>query len=78
LLQLRSTVEKASGLPAATKSELLKLVGELERQIPAAGSPQHRHDLKRLMASVEGLEMSHPDITSLVNRIATALSNLGI
>lgn len=77
LQQLRSKVEQASGLPATTKSELLKLVADLEGQA-AAGKVEHRDGLDRLIASVEGLEASHPDITALVNGIATTLSNLGI
>ncbi len=81
LEQLRAKVETASGLPATTKSELLKLVTELESQSAGTGpasataAPQ---GVDRLVASVEGLEVSHPDITNLVNRIATMLSNMGI
>ena len=93
LEQLRSKVEKASGLPDTTKAELLKLVAELESQAGRTGSPKAgnatagtgtpdstaaQHDLDRLISSVEGLEASHPDITALVNRIATTLGNLGI
>lgn len=78
LQQLRSKVEQASGLPATTKTELLKLVAELERQTVATGSTEHRHGLNQLVASVEGLEASHPDITALANRIATTLANMGI
>jgi hypothetical protein len=85
LEQLRSKVEKASGLSDTTKAELLKLVTELESQAEetnaVAGtshSTEGQHPVNKLVASVEGLEASHPDITSLVNRIATALGNLGI
>ena len=93
LEQLRSKVEKASGLPDTTKTELLRLVAQLERQAARTGSPQDgnatagteasgstesHHDLTRLISSVEGLEASHPDITALVNRIATTLGNIGI
>ena len=78
LQQLRSKVEKASGLPATTKSELLNLVAELERQPPSAGATEHRRGLDRLIASIEGLEVSHPDLTAEVNRIATILANMGI
>ena len=85
LEQLRSKVEKASGLPDTTKAELLKLVAELESQAgnatAAAGASDstvgQRH-VNKLVASVDGLEASHPEITGLVNRIATALGNLGI
>jgi len=93
LEQLRSKVEKASGLPDTTKAELLRLVAELESQAARTGSPKDanttavtspsdsaegQHNLNRLVSSVEGLEASHPDITALVNRIATILGNIGI
>ena len=45
------------------------------RATEGAGEP---HGLARLRASVEELEASHPDITALVSRLATQLSNLGI
>ena len=81
LEQLRTKVESASGLPDTTKSELLKLVADLERQTAgtaAAGSAEGKHGVDRLITSVEGLEASHPDITDLANRIATMLANMGI
>jgi hypothetical protein len=81
LEQLRIKVENARGLPDTTKTELLKLVADLESQT-AGQSPtvpvEGRHGLDRLIASVEGLEASHPDITDLANRIATILGNMGI
>ncbi len=81
LEQLRTKVENARGLPDTTKSELLKLVADLESQTAgnaATVSAEGRHGLDRLISSVEGLEASHPDITGLANRIATMLANMGI
>ena len=74
-------MENARGLPDTAKSELLKLVGDLESQ--AAGtaatvSAEGKHGLDRLISTVEGLEASHPDITELANRIATMFGNMGI
>ena len=76
--QLRAKVETATGLPATTKAELLKLVAELETQAARPGSGANPHGVDRLVAAVEGLEASHPEITDIVNRIATMLGNLGI
>ena len=78
LEQLRAKVETASGLPATTKSELLKLVAELESQSARTGSTADPQGVDRLVAAVEGLEVSHPEITDVVNRIATMLGNIGI
>jgi hypothetical protein len=78
LQQLRSKVEAASGPPATTRTEILKLVTELERETATSGSTVHRRGLDQLVATVEGLEASHPEITALANRIATGLANVGI
>ena len=81
LEQLRTKVENARGLPDATKSELLKLVADLDRQTAgktATASGTGKHGVDRLVSSVEGLEVSHPEITDLANRIATMLANMGI
>lgn len=81
LEQLRTKVENARGLPDTTKSELLKLVADLESQTAANAatvSAEGQPVLDRLISSVEGLEASHPDITDLANRIASMLGNVGI
>ena len=81
LEQLRAKVENARGLPDATKSELLKLVADLESQTAGnagAVSAEGKHGVDRLISTVEGLEASHPDITDLANRIATMFGNMGI
>ena len=81
LEQLRAKVEDAHGLTDATKSELLKHVADLERQT-AAKTAIHPATAQlgsgRLTDLVEELEISHPDITDLANRIATMLGNVGI
>ena len=80
LEQLRAKVENAHGLTGTTKSDLLKLVADLERQ--SSGHTIHpaaaKHGGEQLTDLVEKLEISHPDITNLANRIATMLGNVGI
>lgn len=81
LEQLRAKVENARGLPDTTKAELLRLVGELDKQTAADAatiSDEGKPGVNKLMSTVEGLEASHPDITELVNRISTMLANIGI
>lgn len=81
LEQLRTKVESAQGMPATTKSDLLQLIADLEQQATgttAEHAAQSRHHAARLTEYVEELEVSHPDITNLANRIATMLANLGI
>jgi hypothetical protein len=79
--QLRAKVESAHGLSDTTKSELLKLVADLESQTAGKTAPVsgvRPPGVDRLVSSVEGLEASHPEITDLANRIATMLANMGI
>ena len=83
--QLRTTLEQATGLPEDTKSELLGLVAalhdETSRQAAAGAGPGPEAPgpgITGLMASVEKLEVSHPEIAALINQVAIALSRMGI
>ena len=81
LKQLRAKVENAHGLTDTTKSDILRLVTDLERQTAgntAIHSAAAKHGGAQLTDLVEKLEISHPDITSLANRIATMLGNVEI
>ncbi len=72
--QLRAKVENAHGLADSTKSELLELIKSLESHTTSTTS-QHGVQLTTM---VKTLEVSHPEITDLANRIATMLGNVGI
>jgi hypothetical protein len=85
LKQLETKVENTGNLPDETRAELLKQAAALkvqqaEDEMAAEGDEidEPREGVDRLMASIEGLEASHPEITSLVNRIAMTLGNMGI
>jgi hypothetical protein len=86
LEKLRKTVDQDSALPESTKAELLKHVEAIknsdETSVASGGSASdsdgENHPIQSLIASIEGLETSHPEITALVNRIAIALGNMGI
>jgi len=84
LEQLRTSVSTSATLPEKTRDDLLAHLEAMEEELKAhpEGStevaPAKFHGLARLRASAEELEASHPDITSLVSRLATHLSNLGI
>lgn len=85
LEQLRASVTTSATLPEQTRADLLAHLQSMEEELRAhpeapaeSGPPAESHGLARLRASVEELEASHPEITSLVSRLATHLSNLGI
>lgn len=87
LAQLRNQVENAGNLPDATRADLLQHVEAMQSSHAAsvmeepdetgAEAPEPQ-GIERLVNSVEELEVSHPEITATVNRIATVLSNMGI
>jgi len=85
LKQLETKVENTGNLPEETRVELLKQAAALKVQqaqdelaAEVSGTDEPREGVDRLVASIEGLEASHPEITSLVNRIAMTLGNMGI
>jgi hypothetical protein len=87
LEQLQSRLELEPGLPEATRAELLQLVAAvkqehgLEEDVETESEPAAEDDqpgLSRLMASVEGLEASHPELAASINQVAITLSKMGI
>jgi len=85
LEELRTSIEGAQALTDESKAELLGHLAAIQEQLQAtpenpdeAPATGELHGLAKLRASVVELEASHPDLTSLVSRLATHLSNLGI
>ena len=78
--QLRAEVEKAPGLSEQTKAKLLRHVEAIERCANVANPDEAKAQsgLERLSSSIEELEVSHPDLTNIIGRIAVALGNMGI
>lgn len=85
LKQLRATVAEDTTLPEATKADLIRHVEAMEVQTSAFSTDTSSSEvesekpvLEQLVTSVEGLEASHPEITTIVNRLANTLGNMGI
>jgi hypothetical protein len=83
--QLRATLEQATGLPENTRAELLKLVAAMRNETThqaadgaEPGAEMAGPGITGLMASVEKLEVSHPEIAALINQVAITLSRMGI
>lgn len=88
--QLRSKLEQAGGLGEKTKAELLDLVAAVRRD--AAGLAKQEGDaaesgavenggqggIGKLMASVDELEASHPELAASINKVADTLAKMGI
>lgn len=88
--EIETLVRDSDRLSPEAKAELLKDLAELKDaagQFPERNAAPETNERegesvnpawRELSASVEGLEASHPQLTSLANRIAVVLSNMGI
>ncbi len=76
LNELRAKLEQADNIPAATKSKLLEHIAAIEEE--SSLKENSESDGSELMSTVQELEVSHPEIVGVINRIAVTLSNMGI
>ncbi len=82
--QLRTTLEQAQDLPESTRTKLLELLDTVQNEVSeasgdgAAEGESEPTGVTGLLASVEQLEASHPEIASLINQVAMTLSRMGI
>jgi hypothetical protein len=90
--ELRAIVEQAKDLPEETRTKLLRITAELERDAAEAeaASSEDSSDTAEgatatdgeggssgLVSAIEGLEASHPEVTATVSNVARMLSKLG-
>ncbi|MGA3169819.1 MAG: DUF4404 family protein [Chthoniobacteraceae bacterium] len=91
---IEARVQSSANLPAAAKAELLELLEALRAELGAvnrehlaraegdSGSAHHGESLDDALGAVTGtvraLEATHPRLAALANRLAAALSNMGI
>jgi FtsZ-binding cell division protein ZapB len=71
--KLETILQTAAGLPETTRAQLQQALDELKAELQPLSEER-----SGLVASVEGLESSHPHLVAAVNRVATILSNMGI
>ena len=81
--QLQTTLEQAEGMPESTRAKLLELLAAVREESTDSAaektdSPEAGEGMTGLLASVEQLEASHPEIASLINQVAITLSRMGI
>lgn len=78
LAQLRTQLEATDSLSAEQRSQLQQLVADIEQALeadpdaPEAELSQRTHDI------VLKFEAQHPQLTDVLNQLASALANLGI
>ena len=82
--QLRATLEQAEDLPESTRTKLLELLDTVQNESSETSGDDTAEGnteptgVPGLLASVEQLEASHPEIASLINQVAITLSRMGI
>ena len=78
LTELRSELDRLEAEEAQVRERLNALIASVETHVEAPASPTHHafllEDLRR---SILELEVSHPRATAILNRITTALANIG-
>jgi len=83
--KLRDAIQQAD-VPEATRNHLLELVTAAQNEPSSVEVDQVEPDqedtappqgIRRLIASLEGLEATHPEATDLINGLAMGLSKMG-
>ena len=91
---IEARVQGSGNLPESAKAELLEITGALREELQAvnkehleqaegtAGEAPHGESLDDALGGLSGtvteLEAMHPRLSELANRLAVALSNMGI
>lgn len=78
LTELRSELDRLEADEAKVRQRLNALIASVETHVDAPADTAHHESLVRdLRQSILELEVSHPRATAILNRITTALANIG-
>ena len=79
LKKLRWEIEKIEGVDNQSREKLDRLVRSIQLKLEHPQDVTHHQDLiDRLNDGVDYFEVSHPELTAIMNRIMVTLGNLGI
>jgi hypothetical protein len=79
LKKLRGEIEKIEGVDNQSREKLDRLVRSIQLKLEHPGDARHHQDLiDHLNDSVDYFEVSHPELTAIMNRIMIILGNLVI
>ena len=79
LEELKSEISSLEDRDTGTASRLKDLTGRIEAAVDSASDDSGNRDiLDNLQRAIENLETEHPAVTSVLNRLATTLGNMGI
>lgn len=76
---LEAEIRKMQGLDDISREKLDKLVSHVNMKLQDPQNPAHHHLLiGHLEDNIRHFEVTYPDLTMVMNRMLTMLSNLGI
>ena len=78
LTELRAELDRLEAEETEVRERLDRLIASVETHVDAQSNSAH-HDslLQDLRESILDLEASHPRATTILNRVAAALGNIG-
>lgn len=80
LEELHRELDRAESVTAADRASLARVADDIRALLDRAGGKEDDHEplAEALVDATERFEADHPKLTAAINRVATALSNLGI
>jgi predicted RNase H-like nuclease (RuvC/YqgF family) len=79
LKKLRAEIEKIEGVNNQSREKLDRLVRSIQLKLEHPQDARHHEDLiDPLNDAIDHFEVSHPELTAIMNRIMVTLGNLGI
>jgi hypothetical protein len=79
LKKLRWEIEKIEGVDNQSREKLDRLVRSIQLKLDHPEDARHHQDLiDHINDGVDYFEVSHPELTAIMNRIMVTLGNLGI
>ena len=81
LTQLRDELESGKPVTEQDRELLRKLASDIQSELAGAGggsTADHAPAIERLKAAVTRFEVSHPDLTAVMERVVNGLQDMGI
>ncbi|MEJ2168791.1 MAG: DUF4404 family protein [Desulfobacterales bacterium] len=77
--ELDAKIRQVDGLDDISREKLDKLMGFVEMKLQKPNDPVHVENLvEHLEDNIQHFEITHPDLTMVMNKMLIILSNLGI
>jgi hypothetical protein len=81
LIELQQEIGRTKNVGEKEKGLLREVEADIQGLLERAGgviSPPHPSTIQRLEDSIEHLEITHPNLTEMMSKLLSILSNIGI